>query len=387
MVSNLIKSLSPSPTLTLDAKVKALQANGEKIINLCLGEPDFDTPKHIQKSALKAMQDGFTHYTVTAGILELREAIVKKFTTENGIEYEANQIIVGMGSKPLLYLTFQTILNPGDEVLVPVPTWNTFVEQIKLTGAKPKLIKLQPPFKLTASEVEQQITKKTKLLLLNSPANPTGAMIDKKELKKIAELIVKHNIYVLADEIYEKITYGEKHVSIASLNKKTRDLTITTNGFSKSYAMTGWRIGYAGGPRDIISGMVSLQGQLTSNVVSFVQKAGITALNDEQSSITKMVREFAKRRKFVINELKKIPDLSWKEPEGAFYFFISVENLLGKEYSTSEQWCSNLLEKHKVAVVPGEAFFFPGYFRLSFAASMEEISQGLQGIKKFILES
>ncbi len=386
MISQRVANLTPSPTLTLDAKVKTLQAQGQSVINLCVGEPDFDTPQHVQDAAFQAMQDGFTHYTVTAGIQELREAIVEKFKKDNTITYNPSEVIVGMGSKPLLYLAFLSLLNKDDEVLIPTPTWNSFVEQVKLVGGKPVLVPLQPPFKLLAADIKEKITKKTRMLLVNTPSNPTGAMIDSIELEKIAELAVENDFFILADEIYEKIVYTQQHISIASLSAAIKQKTITINGFSKAYAMTGWRIGYAGGPQEIIQAMVALQGQITSNVASFVQRAGIEALKGDQNDLMKMTKAFSERRRFVIQTLKNIPGITFSEPEGAFYVFISVEKKLGKVYKSSSEWCEALLEKQSVAVVPGEGFFRPGYFRLSYAASMEELKRGIEGIKKFILD-
>ncbi len=385
MISRRIQQLTPSPTLALDAQVKNMQANGIAVTNLCLGEPDFNTPEHIENAAYEAMKAGFTHYTNTAGIPKLREVISEKFKKDNNILYDPSQIIVGMGSKPLLYITFQSILNPNDEVIIPTPTWNTFVEQVKLSNGKPVLLPLKPPFRLTARDIEKKLTKKTKMLLINTPSNPTGMMIEKKELEQIASLAVKHNIYIIADEIYEKLTYGEKHISLASLSKQVKERTITINGFSKAYAMTGWRIGYAGGPKEIIQAMVSLQGQLTSNAVSFIQKAGIEALTGNQKPLKNMVAEFEKRRKFIIESFSNMHQLSFSEPDGAFYLFVSVEKLLGKRYKSSSDWCNALLKEQNVAVVPGEGFFYPGYFRLSYAASMEELKKGVEGIKEFLI--
>jgi aspartate aminotransferase len=383
MLSKLAQSLTPSPTLSLDARVKKMQTEGTSVINLCLGEPDFNTPQYIQQASTIAIHEGFTHYTQAAGLPELRTVISEKFIRENHIAYDPAEIIVGLGSKSLLYLVFRILINKGDEVLVPVPTWNTFVEQVKLCGGNPVLIPLKPPFKLTALDIKKNITKKTKILLLNNPSNPTGAKIEKNEIKRIAKLAIEHNIYILADEIYEKLIYKGKHTSIASLDKNIKERTITINGFSKAYAMTGWRIGYAGGPKDVIYAMASLQSQIASSAVTFVQKAGFAALTGNQESLHMMLTEFTKRRKFIISELKKIKGISFTEPEGAFYIFVSVKKLLGKPHKTSAEWCEALLEKQHVAVVPGEAFFYPGYFRLSFAASIEELRKAIQRIKQF----
>lgn len=384
MISNLAKQLTPSPTITLDAKVKNMQSRGIKVINLGVGEPDFDTPVHIQRSAIKAMQAGFTHYTSISGNVKLKSIIADKFYKDNGIRYDQSQIIVGLGSKPLLYLAFLSLINKGDEVLIPRPSWNTFTEQVRICKGTPVFIDLKAPFKLKAEDVEKRITKKTKVLLLNSPSNPTGMIIERIELEKIAQLALKYNFFIISDEIYEKMVYTGKHVSIASLNKAIKEKVITINGFSKAYAMTGWRIGYAGGPKEIISAMVSLQGQIGSSAVTFVQIAAEEALKGSRKPLKIMFSELNKRRKYVLSELGKIYNISVVDPDGAFYIFVSIEKLLGKKYKTSTDWCEALLEKQNVAVVPGEAFFYPGYFRLSYASSMENLRDATKRINKFI---
>lgn len=383
-LSNRIQQLRPSPTFALDAKVKQLQAAGDPVVNLGLGEPDFPTPQHICAAATQAMQEGFTHYTQVAGVPELRQAISEKFRKENNIAYQSSEIVVGVGSKQLLYNAFLALCQNGDEVIVPTPTWSTYIEQIKLAEVTPVVVTLEAPFKLKASDIEKALTDKTKIILLNSPGNPTGAMIELEGLEKIAELATARNIFVISDEIYEKMTYGKPYVSIASLNDEIKKLTITINGFSKSYAMTGWRIGYAGGPQEIIEAMISLQGQTTSCTSSIAQKAAIAALAGSQEPIQRMLDEFAKRRAFVISALKTIPGLDVVEPEGAFYVFVGIQKLLNEKYPTSASWCQALLEKEKVSVVPSEAFEYSGYFRLSFATSMEQLEEGIKKIKRFV---
>lgn len=386
MLSHRIQNLEPSPTLSLDAKVKQLQKQGEKIINLGLGEPDFDTPESIGAAGIKAIKDGFTHYTPAAGIPELRAAIATHLKKLNKINYKPEEIIVGVGSKALLYNLFQVLCNEGDEVLVATPTWSTYLEQIKLAGAVPVEIPLEPPFKLIAENIEEKITPRTKIILLNSPGNPTGAMIDFDELKKIGDLAVEKNVFIISDEIYDRILYtNTKFVSIASLGEEIKKHVITVNGFSKSYAMTGWRIGFAAGPKEIIDGLIALQGQVTSNTSSIAQKAAITALEGDQAPVEMMRDEFAKRRDFLIKEIGTISNLIFTPPEGAFYFFVGVLDLLDADRCpTSAAWCAGLLEQQKIAVVPGEAFHAPGYFRLSFAASMDDLKKGVEGIKKFV---
>jgi aspartate aminotransferase len=379
-----ITTLLPSPTIGLDNKAKAMKQQGLPVLNLSAGEPDFETPAHITKAAIDALHAGLTKYSSPQGLPELRAAIAEKLKKDNNIAYDPSQVVVGIGSKQILYSIFQTLCNPGDEVIIPIPAWLTFVEVVKLAGGKPKLLKLKPPFKLTAKEVEKTITAKTKILLLNTPANPSSAMIDPQELKKIAELAVKYNLWIVTDEIYEKLVYRTKHVSIASLNEEIKERTITVNGFAKSYAMTGWRLGYAAGPQTVIDKMTTLQVQTISNVPVFIQKAGIAALTGDQTSVVTMHKEFTKRRDFLVKAFGEIKNISFSAPEGAFYLFVSIEKLLGKKYKTATEWCEALLEKEHVAVVSGDGFLYPGYFRLSFAASMEDLKKAVEKIKKFI---
>jgi len=387
MFSKRILQLSPSQTVAIDVKAKEFKRQGISVINLSVGEPNFVTPKNIQKAAKKALDQGYTFYTSPAGIIELREAIAIKLKKENRISYDPSQIIVGAGNKQIIYNIFQVLCNKGDEVIIPIPTWSTFVEQVKLAEGTPVLVKLKPPFKLKAQDVINALTPKTKILLLNSPSNPTGAMIDPDELKKIADIAVKKNILVISDEIYEKLTYTQKHISIASINDEIKQHTITTNGLSKSYAMTGWRVGYAAGPKEIIAKMISLQSQMLTQTASISQYASVEALTGDQSSIESMQKAFAKRRDFCMKQLDKIKKLSYIKPEGAFYLFISVEKLLGKKYPTATLWAEALLEKEKIAVVPGEAFFYPGYIRMSYAASDEDLQEAMQRLERFVTSS
>jgi aspartate aminotransferase len=387
MFSKRVQTLATSPTIAIDTKAKAFKRQGVPVINLSVGEPNFQTPENIKKAAIKAIQEGNSFYTDPSGIVELRVAIANKFAKDNGLTYDPSDIIVGAGAKQITYSIFQVLCEKGDEVIIPIPAWNTFVEQVKLTGAKPVLIKLKPPFKLTSEIIKKALTPKTKVLLLNTPSNPTGAIIDFKELQKIADLAVKNNIFVVSDEIYEKLVYTEKHVSIASLNKKIKDFTITINGLSKTYAMTGWRVGFASGPKEIIAKMKALQSQMLGNISAISQKAGVEALNGEQTSVMMMKNAFAKRRISCLKKIAQIKELSVSEPDGAFYLFISIEKLLGKKYPTATAWAEALLEKEKVAVVPGEAFFYPGYIRMSYAASDEDLKEAFIRIKRFIEKS
>jgi len=384
MLAQRILNLEPSPTLTLDAKVKELQSQGTPIINLTVGEPDFITPSNIRSAAKASIDAGFTHYTPSSGIADLRLAIAKKLRTDNHLDYGPSEIIVGVGAKHILYLAFQALCNPMDEVIVPTPTWSTYVEQIKLTQANPVIVPLSPPFKLTANYLKSYISPHTKAILLNSPSNPTGAVIDPNELEKIAQLAVKHNLYVISDEIYEKLIYNSIPHSIASLNESIKNLTITINGLSKAYAMTGWRVGFAAGPKEVITAIVSLAGQMTSGTSSISQKAALEALQGNQTSVTHMAKEFRKRIDSAYAALSEIKDISVVKPEGAFYLFPNIEKLLGKKYKTAANWSEALLEKAQVAVVPGEAFYAPGYIRLSCAASQPQLLKGIAQIKSFI---
>lgn len=384
MFAKRVQALAPSLTMAIDAKAKAFKKAGVPVINLSVGEPNFQTPEHIKEAAHRAIRDGFTFYTAAEGMLELRSAIAAKFKKDNHIDYDPSQIIVGVGSKQLLYSAFQILCDNGDEVIIPLPAWGTFGEQVRLADGKPIFIKLEPPFKLTAAAVQKVLTKKTKILLLNSPSNPTGAMIDPDELEKIAALAVKEKFFIITDEIYEKLVYTQKHVSIASLNEQIKERTITISGVSKSYAMTGWRIGYAGGPQKIMAAMKALQSQIVSHAPSISQIAALEAFHGDQTVIAQMKESFQERRAFCIEALAKIDTISFTQPEGAFYFFFSVEKMLGEKYPTATAWAEALLEKEKVAVVPGEAFLYPGYIRMSYAASLDNLKEAMKKIKRFI---
>ncbi len=388
MLANRIKNLEPSPTLAIDAKVRDLVRKGKEIANLGVGEPNFATPKYICDAAREAIREGFTHYTPAGGIPELRMEIAEYLRKKNNLNYSPEEIMVGAGSKSILYNLFQILCDPDDEVIITTPTWGTYFEQIKLSGALPVEIPLLPPFKLQAENLRNKITAKTKVILLNSPSNPTGAIIDEVELKKIGELAVKKNLYIVVDEIYGQMTYGNKRcVSIASLGEEIKKRTITVNGFSKSFAMTGWRVGFAAGPKEIIEVAIALQGQTTFANSSISQKAALTALQGKDDEVKKMQTEFTARHDYLTKELAGIDGIDFTEPDGAFYFFVSIKNLLSTKYPTSAAWCEGLLDKEQVAVVPGEAFHAPGYFRLSYGAALDEVKKGVEGIKRFIRSS
>lgn len=393
MLSERARKIKPSPTLALDAQSKAMKAKGIDIVNFGVGEPDFDTPEHIKDAAIKALRDGFTKYTPVGGIDPLKDAIIEKFRGDNNLSYVREEIIVSCGAKHSLYNIAQALFSPGDEVLIPSPYWVSYPEQVLLNDAIPVFMGTyeSDSFMVKPEVLESHITKKTKALILNSPSNPTGLTYDKKTLEQIAEVVLRKGIYVISDEIYEKLTYdGFVHVSIASLDEEMKKKTIVVNGLSKSHAMTGWRVGYAAGPAEIIKAMTNIQSQSTSNPTSIAQKAAIEALTGPQNFIKIMVSEFDKRRKFLINELNSIPGISCITPTGAFYAFPNTFKLYGKSFGNRKITSSGdlglyLLEEAKVALVPGEAFGDDSYVRLSYATSMDEIKKGVDRIREAVL--
>lgn len=378
-----VSEISPSATLDITSKAKKMTREGIDIVNFAAGEPDFDTPSHIKAQAIKAINEGFTKYTPSSGMLELREAISQKFKKDNSLNYSASQIVVSCGAKHSLYNIFQVLCDSGDEVIIPAPYWLSYPEMVRLAGAKPILVKTKQAnnFKLTEKELAAVITKNTKALILNSPSNPTGSVYELDELEMIAGLAVKHKFFVISDEIYEKLIYdGKKHVSIASLGKEIYDLAVTVNGVSKSYSMTGWRIGYAAGPAAIMDGISNLQSHATSNPASMSQKAALAALTGDQNCVEEMRIEFERRRDAMVSGLKAIKNLSCAEPEGAFYVFCDVSRLT----RDSVDLANRLLDEAKVAVVPGKPFGEDSYMRLSFATGMEDIKKGLDRIRKWV---
>ncbi len=381
MISNRVKNIAPSATFAIDAKTKQLRSEGKDIVNFGLGEPDFNTPESIKQAAKKAIDSNFTRYTPVGGIPELKKAIADKFRRENSIDYDASEILVSCGGKHSLYNIAMAILDKGDEAILPVPYWVSYQEIIKLAEAKPVFCRTDKKFKLTADFVEEKVTKKTKLLILNSPNNPSGAMIEPVEIRKIAELAVEHGFYIVSDEIYEHFIYGGgKHVSIASLNEEIKNITFTCNAVSKAYAMTGWRIGYAAGSKDIIKAMENLQSNTTSNPTSISQYAALDALSGSQESVKQMVKAFDERRKFIHKRLNEIEGISCVEPEGAFYAFPDIS----KTNMKSMEFASRLLEGALVAVVPGIAFGSDSHVRLSYATSMREIEKGIDRIEQWL---
>ena len=392
MLSDRAGKIKASPTLTIDAKAKAMKAAGVDIVGFGVGEPDFDTPENIKEAAIKAIRDGFTKYTPVGGIDPLKDAIIEKFKRDNNLDYSRDEIIVSCGAKHSLYNIAQAIFGPGDEVLIPSPYWVSYPDQVLLSDAIPVFIKTYETdsFMVKPEAIESHITKRTKALILNSPSNPTGLTYDKKILEGIAEVVLKYNLFVISDEIYEKLLYdGVLHVSIASLDNEIRNKTIVVNGLSKTYAMTGWRIGFAAGPKEIIKTMTNIQSQSTSNPTSIAQKAGIEALTGPQDFIKIMLAEFDRRRKFLIGEINSIPGMSCLKPTGAFYAFPNVSHFYGKsvnnqKISSSSDLALYLLEKANVATVHGGAFGDDNYIRLSYATSIDEIKKGVNRIREAV---
>ncbi|QUL99069.1 MAG: pyridoxal phosphate-dependent aminotransferase [Candidatus Fermentithermobacillus carboniphilus] len=390
-LSSRARSISTSPTLALDAKTKKLQREGINIINFGVGEPDFDTPQHIKDAAIESIQAGFTKYTPSSGIPELREAICEKLKKDNGLEYKPSEVLVSVGAKHSIYNAVMVLCDEGDEVLLPAPYWVSYPEMVKLAGGTPVILptSIESGFKVTAQALEKAITPRTTLLILNSPSNPTGAIYTREELEKIAEVCLKHNIAVISDEIYEKLIYEGEHVSFAALSPEVKAITITVNGVSKAYAMTGWRIGYAAGPEDVIKAMGDLQSHATSNPTSISQKAALAGLKGPQEPLEKMRMEFKKRRDYMVERLNKMPGIRCLTPPGAFYVYPDVSGLIGKKLagkvvSDDTTLADILLDEARIAVVPGKAFGTQGNLRFSYATSMAKIEEGLNRLENVL---
>ncbi|AEG14885.1 Aspartate transaminase [Desulfofundulus kuznetsovii DSM 6115] len=389
-----VKNISPSPTLAIDARAKKMIAAGEKVINFGAGEPDFDTPEHIKEAAMAAIRKGMTKYTPVGGTMELKKAIIQKLKADNGLEYTPEQIVVSVGAKHSLYNAMMVLLQPGDEVILPAPYWVTYLEQIKLAGAVPVIVQTRQEngFKLTAEELLSVVSPRTKMVIINSPGNPTGAVYAKEELVELGKVIEDRGLVVISDEIYEKLIYdGCEHVSIASLSPALKEQTVVINGMSKAYAMTGWRIGYAAAPTEVARAMVDLQSHSTSNPTSVAQAASVAALTGTQEPLREMVAEFRRRRDYMLQRLNAIPGISCNTPSGAFYVFPSMGRYIGRQYkgrqiNGASDLASLLLDEVKVAVVPGVAFGDDRCFRLSYATSMENIVEGLNRIEQFFLQ-
>jgi aspartate aminotransferase len=375
-------TLTPSLTLAIDAKAKKLKAEGVDVCGFGAGEPDFDTPQHIKDAATKALAEGFTKYTPSSGIPELRGVIAEKLKADNDLDYLPSQIIVNCGAKHSCYNAILATCQTGDEVIIPAPYWLSYPEMVKLADATPVIIPTSEAngFRLTPEQFRDAMTPRTRLIILNSPNNPTGSMYSREELRALAEIALEEDILMLSDEIYEKITYeNTEHVSLAALSPEIYDLTITVNGFSKAYAMTGWRLGYVAAPKAIAAAVDSIQSHSTSNPTSFAQKGALAALQGDQSFIAEMVRAFAERRTYMYDRLTKLPGITCVLPMGAFYMLPNISSF----GLTSTDFCSKLLEQQKVAAVPGIAFGTDAHMRLSYACSMENIQKGLDRIEAF----
>ena len=390
VLSNRAKSLKPSPTLAINAKAKSMQAQGIHVISFGAGEPDFDTPENIKLAAKKALDEGFTKYTPVGGIDELKDAIIKKFQKDSYLTYKRSEVIVSCGGKHSFYNLAQAIFDQGDEVIVPAPYWVSYPPMVTLANATPVIVETteKNEFKITPEDLKKAITPKTKALIINSPSNPTGSAYGKKELEKIAEIAISKNFFVISDEIYEKIVYdGFEFISIASLNEEIRKRTIIVHGVAKTYAMTGWRIGYTAGSEEIISAMNNIQSQSTSNPTSIAQKASVEALIGPQNEVERMVAAFGQRRNYIVDRLNKIPGVSCYKPVGAFYAFPNFSSYYGKSYQgkkieNSTHLADFFLDVARVAVVPGVEFGADPFERLSFATSMENIKEGLNRIEE-----
>lgn len=390
-VSSKGSRISSSVTLAIAAIAKNMKADGIKVIDFGAGEPDFNTPPNIREAAIQAIETGKTRYTAASGLPELRQAICKKLYVDNHLDYKADNIVVSNGAKHSLYNAMQAICNPGDEVLVSVPYWVSYPELIKLADAVPVLVETKEAegFKYTESNLRSHITPKTKAIIINSPNNPTGMVYSAEELKLIANIAEEYNLYVISDEIYEKLIYDGIHISIASLGEKIKDLTIVINGMSKCYAMTGWRIGYAAANRTIAGIMANIQSHATSNPNTIAQYGSIEALNGNQDSIYEMRKAFMERRNYMVAKINSISGLSCQKPQGAFYVMVNISRIIGKEYegiaiNNSLDFTEFLLRKANIAVVPGSGFGAANYVRLSYATSIEDIKEGLRRIEEIL---
>ncbi len=391
-LSKKAENISPSITLEITAKAKALKNEGVDVVSFGAGEPDFNTPQNIINAAIKAMEEGKTKYTPAGGILELKEVICEKFKKDNNLEYKPSQITISTGAKQCLANVFMAILNPGDEVLIPVPYWVSYPELVKLADGVPVFVETikENNYKYTIEDLEKCVTSKTKAILLNSPNNPTGTIYHEEELKEIADFAKRHDLFIISDEIYEKLIYdNEEHISIASLNEDSYKRTIVINGVSKTYAMTGWRLGYVAADEKITKLMTSIQSHMTSNVNSITQYASIEALTGSEEEVEKMVKEFESRRNFMLDKLSKIDELSILRPNGAFYIMVNIEKYLnttfkGHNIINSVEFSKVLLDEEKVAVIPGSGFGLENYIRLSYATSMDIIEKGIDRLSIFL---
>jgi aspartate aminotransferase len=381
-LSKNVSQLSPSMTLAIASQAKLLKKQGQDVLDFSVGEPDFNTPRLVTEAAIKALHDGHTRYTASAGIPELREAIAAKLLADNGLRYESKQVIVNCGAKHSCYNAVLAVCGAGDEVIIPAPYWTSYPEMVKLAGAEPVIVntKAENNWKITPAEFEEAMTPMTKMIILNSPGNPTGAVYSREELQALGEIAAAEGIIILSDEIYEKLVYGEeKHVSIASISKEIYDHTITINGFSKPYAMTGWRLGYTAAPHAIAEAIDNLQSHTTSNPTSFAQYGALAALQMDQQVVTDMRDEFDVRRQYMLNRLQNIKNVKVVEPKGAFYYLVDISPIGIK----SMNFCEKLLSKQKVACVPGIAFGAENTIRFSYATGLDVINSGMDRFEEF----
>lgn len=390
MLSERILKINPSMTVDLTDKLETLKRKGLDIVKLNIGEPDFDTPQNVTDAAKDALDSGYTRYTQVSGCFELREAIRRKFLQDNNLEYSSDEIIVTTGAKQALVNALLSLSNQGDEVILVTPCWVSYIEMVKLSEATPIMVELEgnQDFKLDIDKIRKVITKRTKAILINTPNNPTGAVYSREELYQLGELAVKHDFYIISDEIYEKLIYdGAKHISVGSLSKEIKERTITINGFSKTYAMTGWRLGYAGGTKKIIRAMSKLQGHMTSGPNSIAQRAAIEALNGPQNQTKMMIEKYEERRSYLLNRLNSIDGMDCNDAKGAFYLMPNVSKFYGKTFNgryieDSISLADFLLDEALVAVVPGIAFHSPDTIRIAYCNSLENIEKGMDGIER-----
>lgn len=381
-IASRLKELTPSLTLAIDSKAKAMKAEGIDVCGFGAGEPDMDTPEHIKAAAIVALQNGQTKYTPSSGIPELRKAISEKFKRDNGLDYKPGQVIVSNGAKHSCFNAIAAVINPGDEVVIPAPFWLSYPEMVRIAGGVPVIVqtKEENDWKITAEEFENAMTPCTKMIIINSPGNPTGSVYTREELRAISEVAAEEDIFILSDEIYEKLTYdGAEHVSIASLTPEAYDLTITVNGFSKAYAMTGWRLGYLAAPEPIAKAIDSMQSHMTSNPCSFAQYGGLAAITGDQQGVSDMRDEFDIRRQYMYERISSIAGITAVKPLGAFYVLANVSSFGLK----SQNFADRLLSKANVALVPGIAFGDDRTVRLSYATSLDIIKTGLDRIEEF----
>ncbi len=390
-ISEKAKSISPSPTLAIDARYKEMIKEGIPVVGFGAGEPDFNTPENVKRAGIGAINANFTRYTPASGTIDLKQAVCRKIKRDTGLEYGIENIVISNGGKHSLSNVFICICNPGDEVILPAPYWVSYPEMIKIADATSVIINTteENDFKFTPDQLRAAITPKTRALVLNTPSNPTGMIYTKAELEEIAKICVENNIYVVFDEIYEKLVYEGEHVNIATLGEDIKKLTIIVNGMAKAYCMTGWRVGYMAAEPEIAKAISNIQSHMTSNPCSIAQAASVEALDGDQSMIDDMKREYITRRDYMVKRIKSIDGVSCLNPHGAFYIFMNVKESLGKKHygkmiNTANEFCADVLDKALVAMVPSEGFGIDGYVRLSYATSMENIKTGLDRLEKYL---